>query len=269
MKYIRILAASLVFLLALLMTGCGEDIYQEYLNADEKMSMLEAVSGSIDYDIEMEAMGITMSVPITADYKARMENNELAEMSMDMSYSLLGQEISASAYIDREYMYIDTLGTKVRMPFDTATASEYESMAEPALPELSEDILKNAERTVENGVVNVSVTFDGDLIKEQLIDMYSNSVSGMSDTGMSAIEDMNSVTDISDVTMKYTINEDGYFTWASLDFGMSMTVEEQEASVKMVMTMTFDNPGQPVEFDIPNADEYTDMSDFMNDDYYL
>lgn len=255
MKYLKTVFIVLAFVFVMLITGCEQDIYQEYMDASEKTSTLESVSGSITYDIEMQKDGTTLSFPITADYKMRTEDRAISQMTMDMGYSFLGQDIKVSAYIDNDIMYMDAAGTKIKTPINAEDLSEYENMITARL-ELTEDILKNAERTVQNGIVSVTVTFDGNLLREQLIDMFSASFSGAYNPGMAAVQNLDYISDISDVTMKYIINDDGYITSYGIDFSMNLDINGDQSSVGANIVMTYDNPGQPVEIEMPNLDEY-------------
>ena len=178
---------------------------------------------------------------------------------MDMSYSFLDQDIEASSYIDKEAIYIDVAGTKTKTSISTEDLSEYESMVINHL-ELTEDLLKNAERTVQDDAVSVSVTFDGNALREQLMDMFSNSFSDAYSPGMAAVQDIDYISEISDVTMKYTINADGYITSYGLDFSMNLDMNGTQSSASVSINMTYDNPGQPVEIEVPNLDEYEDPS---------
>ena len=259
MKYIKFIAMSLVFMLALLLPGCDEAIYQEYVDACEKTSQLEAVSGSIEYSFDLnKESGDGFSFPMKADYKMHAEDGAVSQMSMDMSYSFLGQDIEASSYIDKEAIYIDVAGTKTKTSISTEDLSEYESTIVHHL-ELTEDMLKDAERTVQDGAVSVSVTFDGNALRQQLMDMFGNSFPHVYENiGMAAVQDLDNISEISDVTMKYTINADGYITSYGLDFSMNLDINGTQSSASVSINMTYDNPGQPVEIEVPNLDEYED-----------
>ncbi|HIZ16212.1 MAG TPA: hypothetical protein H9675_01410 [Firmicutes bacterium] len=259
MKHIKVLLMSLVFMIALLLSGCDVDVYQEYVDAWEKTSQLESIGGSIEYDIGMQMNGAEISFPIKADYKMHTEDGAISQMLMDMSYSFLDQDIEASSYIDKEAIYIDVAGTKTKTSISTEDLSEYESMVINHL-ELTEDLLKNAERTVQDDAVSVSVTFDGNALREQLMDMFSNSFSDAYSPGMAAVQDIDYISEISDVTMKYTINADGYITSYGLDFSMNLDMNGTQSSASVSINMTYDNPGQPVEIEVPNLDEYEDPS---------
>lgn len=261
MKYIKFIAMSLVFMLALLLPGCDEDVYQEYVDAWEKSSQLESIVGSIEYDISTQMNGAEISFPIKADYKMHAEDGAVSQMSMDMSYSFLGQDIEASSYIDKEAIYIDVAGTKTKTSISTEDLSEYESTIVHHL-ELTEDMLKDAERTVQDGAVSVSVTFDGNALRQQLMDMFGNSFPHVYENiGMAAVQDLDNISEISDVTMKYTINADGYITSYGLDFSMNLDINGTQSSASVSINMTYDNPGQPVEIEVPNLDEYETLPD--------
>ncbi len=126
---------------------------------------------------------------------------------------------------------------------------------------MSEDVLKNAERTVEDGIVNVVVTFDGNLLREQLIDIFTTSFFQGYNPGMASVQNPEYISDISDANVKYTINADGYIVSESLDFSMTLDVNGTSTSVDAHMALTYDNPGQPVEIEVPNLDEYETLPD--------
>lgn len=261
MKYIKFIAMSLVFMLALLLPGCDEAIYQEYVDACEKTSQLEAVSGSIEYSFDLnKESGDGFSFPMKADYKMRTENGEISQMSMNINYSFLNQDITASTYADKEFMYMDAVDLKTKTPVDKEKLLEYESIASSYV-NLSEDVLKNAERTVEDGIVNVVVTFDGNLLREQLIDIFTTSFFQGYNPGMASVQNPEYISDISDANVKYTINADGYIVSESLDFSMTLDVNGTSTSVDAHMALTYDNPGQPVEIEVPNLDEYETLPD--------
>lgn len=158
--------------------------------------------------------GITMSMPIKADFCARLENGDVSEISMDMSVTLIGQDISCTAYSDMKSVYVDSAGQKVKASLESFGLSSICSSIVPSL-DVGEDILNGAERTVENGVTSVTAVFDGSAVKDQLIGMLDQSVTDPSSSQL----DMSAMS-LSDVTLRFTVGRDGYMS----DMGTTFTL---------------------------------------------
>ncbi len=261
MKLKKLVFIAAILSLIMLITGCGTSIYQEYTDASNKMSELTAVAGSIEYNINVQAEGITVSLPIKADYKARISGDSISEMTMDLSTELLGQDITYSAYLFGDYMYMDIEGMKIKQPYSDSEAKSFESAIMSQLT-LNEEILNEASRTVEDGVVSVSVTFNGNVVKDQLFDLFGDIVSDSLGTDVDE-----SQTNLSDVEMKYSIDKNGYMTSNGLKFSVTQTTEETgDVSIDLDMTMTVDNPGEEVEITAPqNLDEYVESTGIADD----
>lgn len=245
-----------VLCLALLLFGCGKpDIYQEYVDAESKNASLTSMEGKIEANIAMDTEGLSMTIPMTMQIKAKMEDGKATEMLMDTSTSMMGQDIKASIYYVDGMAYYDSMGTKYKAAM---TVDELGGNA-MTLPDFTKDMLKEAVRTAKNGEINVTATFDGNQFKEALLNMLPSDSMDLPNT-------LDQVS-LSDVQLSYTINKDGYLSAMSMSFTMDMQEETTNTpvSAKVDMDINYVNLGQDITIIAPNLDEYQDgldMGDF-------
>ncbi len=248
----KLAVCVLALCLALSLFGCGaEDIYSEYRKAVEKTNGLESLDVTMNMKMDIATSGMTISAPMEARVRGIQKNGKPEEMLVDMTMSLMGQEVTASMYYKDGVCYTATQGVKVKESM-SADAFQADS-GDVSIPEFPEDILKQATRTQENGESKVSVTFDGEKTREILLDMIASS---LEDGGLQMTE-----LKLSDVDFSYTINKDGYVSEYAMKFNMSGKSNQADASVAMDIQMRFRNPGEKVSIQAPDLSQYVDSSD--------
>ena len=171
------------------------------------------------------------------------------------SAELLGAEIPMTMFYTDGYMYTDTMGQKTKQPME---AMEAVAQANSTMSGVEVDLsaMRGMRMHTENGNTVISYTMDPSAM---------NSIMDSAMMDMSAYDAMGAdyqvVINRCEGTM--TINSEGYYEAASIYMDMSATIsaegESMDVGYKIDMDMTYNNPGQEVNFEIPSTEGYQEM----------
>lgn len=266
----RIVALFLVLVVlctCVMLTGCEEkkeapkpaeksvaDVIHLALKKNEN---LDSMSAEMKMEINMAMEGMTMSVPMTAKIKAKDLKSENMVTYVDMTMSMLGQEMTMAMYQEGQwaYMVMDDVKYKTNVK-DIEDEFDYVDNARDMLKDIPKDLLKDVKPVkAEDGSQTVTVSFPGDRFTE----IYGETIKDINSQTLSELGEVK----ISDAVVTITM-ADGYVTVYDFAFKMDMTVEGTSATTEAKATLTFENPGQPVTITPPEGYqnfEELDMSD--------
>ena len=210
------------------------------------------VDASYVMSMEMEGMTLDIGMDMNMKMKGLPDNIEyVASGTMD----LLGAEIPMTMFYTDGYMYTDTMGQKTKQPME---AMEAVAQANSTMSGVEVDLsaMRGMRMHTENGNTVISYTMDPSAM---------NSIMDSAMMDMSAYDAMGAdyqvVINRCEGTM--TINSEGYYEAASIYMDMSATIsaegESMDVGYKIDMDMTYNNPGQEVNFEIPSTEGYQEM----------
>lgn len=240
-RTLAVLSAAALVLLA----GCGAKTPQQvYAEAVKKQSELGDMRAVSDIDMDVTAMGISMSVAMAMDTSVTGYGQPDMEMLSDMSLEMMGMTIDMTSYYADGWMYMDAMGTKQKMevPLEQATRQQLQL----DLSGLEESALQDL--TMEDGDEGAKVlhfTVDGQLLLDSLEQITA-------EMGQKITADSLGLCDIT-----LTVNKEGYFR--QMDFTVPITLNSDGTTTESTVTVSteFVDPGQPVEITPPaDLDSY-------------
>ena len=257
-RIISLFLVVAVLCTALMFAGCNDEkkttssepdeksvaaVLKEAVNKNED---LDAMSAVMKMEMNIESEGMTMSVPVTANIKAKNLKSDNMISLVDMTMSLLGEEVAMQMYQEGEWAYVvmDDFGYKYNLE-DELGGMDYADSAKNMLAEIPEDLLLGVEPVkAEDGSQTVTISIPG----EKFSEIYNELIEDVAAESGALMGETN----ISDAVVTITI-ADGYVTVYDISFTMNMTEEGISTAVEAKVTLTFDNPGQDVEITPPEG----------------
>lgn len=229
----------------------AEEVYRAAYAKNEALTSAD-VDASYVMSMEMEGMTLDIGMDMNMKMKGLPDNIEyVASGTMD----LLGAEIPMTMFYTDGYMYTDTMGQKTKQPME---AMEAVAQANSTMSGVEVDLsaMRGMRMHTENGNTVISYTMDPSAM---------NSIMDSAMMDMSAYDAMGAdyqvVINRCEGTM--TINSEGYYEAASIYMDMSATIsaegESMDVGYKIDMDMTYNNPGQEVNFELPSTEGYQEM----------
>lgn len=246
-KRILSLALALCMLCALL-TACGEPAKEkttaEILSeAVEKTEVLDSVSAQMKIEMEMEAEGISMSIPMSIDLKCKDAKSENPTIWVRLNTELFGQSMEIEVYQEDQWSYMVMGDMKYKSKSEDAT-DEFD-YSDDILKDLPDELLEGvAPVKNEDGSQTITISVPDDKFAEIYNDLIE-SINTDESVDLSQIK-------ISDAVVKITVNN-GYIIVYDMSFVMEMTVEDVTTKTEVKASITYDNPGEPVEITPPEG----------------
>jgi len=244
--------------LAVMTVGCGEpDLLAEYTDAVAKINELTSLESKVDMIMDIKGEGFETSMPISMYLKAKMKDGAISEMENKTTTQVLGNPMDISMYYTNGMGYYDAAGIKYKQELDSTEVSD---LATETI-ELTSDMLKNATRTKKDGVISVSMSFDGNKFKDAVLGY-------LPDDTMETLGPLDSFT-LSDVDMSYTIDNNGYLSSIKMKFTISLSEADSSGPSELTMdvSVVYLNPGKDVTIQVPNLDEYQELSGNLGDEF--
>lgn len=244
MKRRMISLVMVLLILCGLLTACGQQSTAEVLDAAlDKTAALDAMSARMEIGMDMTSDGITMSIPMTIDLKAKDVKSDDPIIWVLMSTEMLGQSLEVEVYQEDHWAYMVTAGMKYKTKAEDA-ADEFD-YADDMLQELPEALLEGVELVKnDDGSQTAAISVpDG-----QFADIYDDFIESI----YSGAEVDVSQLQISNAVVTITV-DDGYVTVYDMAFTMEMTVEGVTTKTEVTASITFDDPGGAVEITPPEG----------------
>lgn len=208
-------------------------------NALKKNGELDAISAVMKMEMSMKMEGMTMDMPITAKIKAKNLNKDGMVASVDMTMSMMGQEIAMQMYQEGEwaYMVMEDMKYKVSAK-DMEGEMDYAQSTKDMLKEIPEELFKNV-KIVEgkDGSKKVTINFPSDKFTE----LYNDVIKDINSNNGTETDEFK----ISDAVVTVTMVDD-YVTVFDMSFKMEMTVEGIKTTTTAKVSITYDEPGKEV-----------------------
>lgn len=186
-KLTAILLSIIMLLSAVSLAACSKDKISAklvYENAKEKRLSLEAYEAKIVMNMDIGASGQDISIKSSMEYdiKADGVGSDSPVSYADIEMKILGQTVDVISYTEGEYVYVDTMGSQMKMLKDSAFGAGYnfEATVNDFEIDVPASILETAKTTTDkDGNYVLSFTFDGKEHADILKDFTNNVVSGL------------------------------------------------------------------------------------------
>ena len=279
MKMRRMLPGVLSVVLALSLAACGgvprqgeaseasmappPSAFETLKRASDAMDALEGSDLNLDVNLKMSMPGTAMEIGV----KGRVQTESSTKYRADITETVAGQEIPLSFYRDGAYTYTDMMGMKIKSLAD-------DDPVEDALDfELKEEYFKKLELTEADGVRTLTISVDPDkalgLVKSL---MNSDLMGSLGDMGIDTDTESENEPNLRVLGIELTakLGQDNLIREASGTVSLVVAYEmpsvadpesaiSSEMQLDVNMSMTINNPGQPVTVTPPvDLDQYTE-----------
>ena len=255
----RLMTALLAAVMTVTMAGTA-------LAAEDPAALLERVTqkanelDSMDCDLGIHAvmvmqdpeMDLDLSLNLDMMMNMKMEQIKSGNLryKADMAMEFLGQTEYATVFYKDGYYYMDSNGEKIKYPMDLNSmiaSVEQTTAAADLAPSLMKSLSVREEG--ENRVL--SYVADPAKMNAYVQDALKPLLGSM-DVGMI----------IREVKGEYVINKDDYYTSMNMYMVMDMSSYGETLRIIMLLEGNFNNPGQPVNLELPSTDGYSDLSTY-------
>lgn len=230
----RIIALTLcIVMVCISFVSCikKDDPYTVISTATKNTNELDAISGTMDIEMEMDLMGMKITIPLSIDIKAKNAKSETPIMSMEMAMEMLGQSMKAQFYTEDGVSYVCVNGEG----YQTTNAPESGSMdLSSVTKELSQELFTDIVLVEESdGSQSVELIIPEETFKS----LYGDFVSSLNSTTGSEVADFS----LSNTKVKIFV-KDQYILKYEMSFDMEMEVEGTSTKTSAKASITFDDP---------------------------
>ena len=255
----RLMTALLAAVMTVTMAGTA-------LAAEDPAALLERVTqkanelDSMDCDLGVHAVMVMqdpemdLDLSLNLDMMMNMKMDQIKSGNLrykaDMAMEFLGQTEYATVFYKDGYYYMDGMGQKIKYPMDLNSmiaSVEQTTAAADLAPSLMKSLSVREEG--ENRVL--SYVADPAKMNAYVQDALKPFLGSM-DVGMI----------IREVKGEYVINKDDYYTSMNMYMVMDMSSYGETLRIIMLLEGNFNNPGQPVNLELPSTDGYSDLSTY-------
>ena len=255
----RLMTALLASVMTVTMAGTA-------LAAEDPAALLERVTqkanelDSMDCDLGVHAVMVMqdpemdLDLSLNLDMMMNMKMDQIKSGNLrykaDMAMEFLGQTEYATVFYKDGYYYMDSNGEKIKYPMDLNSmiaSVEQTTAAADLAPSLMKSLSVREEG--ENRVL--SYVADPAKMNAYVQDALKPLLGSM-DVGMI----------IREVKGEYVINKDDYYTSMNMYMVMDMSSYGETLRIIMLLEGNLNNPGQPVNLELPSTDGYSDLSTY-------
>ena len=255
----RLMTALLAAVMTVTMAGTA-------LAAKDPAALLERVTqkanelDSMDCDLGVHAVMVMqdpemdLDLSLNLDMMMNMKMDQIKSGNLrykaDMAMEFLGQTEYATVFYKDGYYYMDSNGEKIKYPMDlnSMIASVEQTTA---AADLAPSLMKSL--SVREEGENRVLSYVADPAKmNAYVQEALKPLLGSMDVGMI----------IREVKGEYVINKDDYYTSMNMYMVMDMSSYGETLRIIMLLEGNFNNPGQPVNLELPSTDGYSDLSTY-------
>jgi len=255
----RLMTALLAAVMTVTMAGTA-------LAAEDPAALLERVTqkanelDSMDCDLGVHAVMVMqdpemdLDLSLNLDMMMNMKMDQIKSGNLrykaDMAMEFLGQTEYATVFYKDGYYYMDSNGEKIKYPMDlNSMIASVEQTTAPA--DLAPSLMKSLSVREEGENRVLSYVADPAKMNAYVQDALKPLLGSM-DVGMI----------IREVKGEYVINKDDYYTSMNMYMVMDMSSYGETLRIIMLLEGNFNNPGQPVNLELPSTDGYSDLSTY-------
>ncbi|HHW45357.1 MAG TPA: hypothetical protein GXX17_00410 [Clostridiales bacterium] len=220
---------------------------------------------AITYDgfMKMNAvdLGMSTNMDISEETKIAPKDNKMA---MNMTYGVMGTEVTMSMYSDGTNIYLFMLGSTFKAPFNEEIKGAL-SEAEALLVEGAEPLEESKEK-LEDGSIKVTIKLDPASLSEISTGQLNKLLNAFS-SGMNGMEATDAEMEYKSLIVEAVIDKEGVLRSGKLDCSFDMSVEGQTIAYETVLNYEYEflpddyeiNP--PKNIDMENAIETEELPD--------
>ena len=196
-----------------------------------------------------------MNIDTVMDMKASQLNTAqmlyLADMDMTLDMSGTSQSVNTKTFYKDGYCYMDSMGMKMKYAMDLSSMMDTLNQSTNVANMSSSDL---KELSLEKSGDNRILTFTADPAK---MNDQMKSVLGAVGNELTASGDVQ--INVTDISGKYVINKDGYYTNATINMTFDMSMMGMTFNVTGDVDMKVNNPGKPVTVTLPDTEGYEEV----------
>ncbi|MCI8403075.1 MAG: hypothetical protein HFI38_13465 [Lachnospiraceae bacterium] len=250
----RGLALVLALVLMLGLTACGgkkqtpQDVYNEALAKLREMSSLD---GNMEMTMSMTDGTEALEISMESEIKIQDLNKESMLMDMKMSIGMMGISMDLQTYYVDGYFLMDMMGQKVKykMPLEEAVAQA------SVLQEMDTSAMGEINMEEKDGIRTLTYQVDVSKMSEN---MSSEEYLGiLENLGLGDMAGDDMTYDLIEGSM--TVDKNGNILTNQAHMTGTTDLEGTKLSFEMEMTITYNNPGQAVTVEAPDASEYMEI----------
>ena len=266
------LALIMVFAVAAVMTGCGEDSdpVATYNKASENMSAAKDIQMTGDLSVKMEAEG--QSMEITADMdttliKSTTDDPADLQLYLDLSAQMMGQDVKTKMWVKDKTSYTeDSDGNKTKAEFAKDAGENFEQLFNTE--QKIDDYVKDSKQDGDT----VTLTLDSKKYITDLIAKVSKIGQDAENVDLDQIKKTLDSLDIDDMTITATIKDENF---TSIKTNIPMEIDTSAFTSLMSggttdggsetgqkITVNIDLNFDPIKVDSGATIDYPDFSDF-------
>lgn len=252
MKKKLIALALTLLLVCTLFTACGESAFSIISSAVEKTENLDSMAVQMKLEMNMAMEGMTLSIPLTANIKAKDIKSDAPVTFAEVSMTMLGQSVDVEMYQEGDWAYMVMGDMKYKANVaDADSEYDYTDEVNAMLQAIPEDLLENVEMVKgDDGSASATISIPDEVFAE----IYSDFIDSVGESaGMEGTE----IT-ISDAVVRITV-ANGYVSVYDMEYTMEMTVSGVSATTEVKASATYDNPGEEVTITPPEG--YADFEE--------
>ena len=229
-----------------------EEIGAIYQAISETSSAMNSMDAQVDAVINMTIDGESLEMLMDMNMKANGLTSGNLELLYDMAVTAEGETININMFYLDGYMYMDTMGTKIKMPMDMDEAME-QSMSMVSQMDISDPLY---------GMENLKLYYDG-AKKTITYDMNSaelnSAVQGILGASGMDMSELGYTYEVARASGSVKVDENGYPTEESVSMEMTMDFLGMTMDMGIDMTIVINEPGQPVVISFPSTEGYEEL----------
>lgn len=215
----------------------------------------ETNDGNYYYHMNAAMSDGTEVLYMTMDMNMLFENMTLPSQMKYLSKTVVnfgGQSIPVVTWYDNGYCYTESMGSKIKMPMDLASAMASAKNVSTMMDQ-SSDLFSDLTLRTEGNKQILSYTMDDTKLDSAFAEIFNT-------MGLSSMTGANGLTmKIHDVNGEYVLNADGSYDSATINMMMDLSAEGDTLYMNLIGNIDNINPGQPVHIVLPDAGDYQEI----------
>ena len=128
-KVTSIILAMILLVSAVSMVSCKKSTAEVYVETMAKFALLDALETEMTIEMTMKVPGMDEEMKIEMDILSKTDKlkTDSPVSYAQVSTEMIGQSVKATSYIEGDYIYINTMGQKMKVSLENAEDIGYSS----------------------------------------------------------------------------------------------------------------------------------------------
>ena len=249
-KIISLMLVILMLASSMLMISCFNDdddddddstkinAKSEIKSAIEKMETVDSYTGTSSLAIDVKSQGITVTLEM--NYAIKMADLLTdPKRYADVSITSFGVAETGVIYTEGEWDYVVAGNEKYK--------ARVEEDNDASFSELADSIYTNAKTETVSGETHIKLSFTN----EQFFEYFPSTLDAV--LILFEFEDMKDYMTISDASIKFVLDKNGYVTKQEMDFNVIVSYEGEVVELKVSNVSTYGEFNKPVTITPPEG----------------